>query len=287
MKRNKETLNNILYHICFGMWWCFSKLPFCFHYAMSDIFSAILFHLVRYRRELVHKNMMDSFPDKTEKDLRKHIEFRGMDLLAESSSRGKSCGIFVGHYGNWEWQSSIPMCFEPGTFLVTQLYHPLENPVFDRLIAYTRERFGGKNIPVNESVRHFVKYKKEGTPIIIGFLADQVPFWNNIHYFTSFLNHPDTPVFTGPERLMKKFDMDVYYLDMWRPKRGHYIAEYKRITTTPNDYKEFELTELYTRMLEETIYRAPQYWLWSHNRWKRTKAEWEKIIDLENHKMRT
>jgi KDO2-lipid IV(A) lauroyltransferase len=121
-----------------------------------------------------------------------------------------------------------------------------------------------------------VKYRQLGKPILIGFIADQTPVYDNIHYWTSFLNHPETPVFTGAEKIMQKFDMDVYYLDVRRIRRGHYVAEYKLITTEPKTYQEFELTEIYTKLMEHTINRAPAYWLWSHNRWKRTKEGYYK-----------
>ena len=110
----------------------------------------------------------------------------------------------------------------------------------------------------------------------MGFIADQAPFWDNIYHWTDFLHH-ETPWFTGAERIMQKLDMDVYYLDVRRVKRGYYVAEYKRITTEPKTWEQFKLTDEYSRLLENTIRRAPSYWLWSHRRWKRTKEEWLRI----------
>lgn len=288
------------------MWYLLSRLPLSIHYVFSTIGYFIVYYVARYRRKLVRKNLSISFPEKSEKELKeiekkfyqhfcdimvesvkffsisrkelmRRYEFKGIELLEDSARRGKSCGIFLGHYGNWEWGSSLPLWLNPDLLRVVQLYHPLENPVFDRLVGYERERTGGTNIPANESLRHIVKYRKEGKPLVIGFIADQVPLWNNIHYWTNFLNHPETPVFTGPERIMQQLDMDVYYLDIRRVKRGHYVAEMKLITTTPNECERFELTEKYCQMLEASINEAPPYWLWSHNRWKRGKEEWAMV----------
>lgn len=282
-------------------------MPMWLLHAVSSSFFVIVYHIARYRRKMVRKNLHDSFPNKTEKDIieierkfyhhfcdifmesvkyfsishkdmRKRMQFKGTELICESFRKGKSCGVFLGHYANWEWISSLPLWIDQKLGQCTQLYHPLENPVFDCLVGYTRERLGGKSIPVNESIRHLVKFKNEGRPFVIGFIADQVPLWNNIHYWTNFLNHPETPIFTGAEKLMRKLDMDVFYLEVRKVKRGYYEAEFKPITTNPNSYKEFELTEVYTKMLNETITKAPSYWLWTHNRWKRTKAEWDRII---------
>lgn len=305
MGYNKEryrTLKNIAYYILFGVWYVVSLLPMWFLHAVSSIVSIILFHVIRYRRQVVHENIKSSFPKLSprkrwmierrfythfcdlmvesvkffsisEWNMKRRMRFKGIELLEESFRNGRSCGVYLGHYGNWEWISSMPLWVNPDLCLCTQLYHQLENYVTDQLILYTRRRFGGVNIEVNQSIKDMVRYRNEGRPILVGFIADQTPYWDNIYYWNDFLNH-ETPWFTGAERIMQKLDMDVYYLDVRRIRRGFYVAEYKRITTTPNSNEQFWLTDQYAKMLEHTIMRAPSYWLWSHRRWKRTKDEW-------------
>ena len=305
MGYNKEryrTLKNIAYYILFGVWYVVSLLPMWFLHAVSSIVSIILFHVIRYRRRVVHENIKSSFPKLSprkrwmierrfythfcdlmvesvkffsisEWNMKRRMRFKGIELLEESFRNGRSCGVYLGHYGNWEWISSMPLWVNPDLCLCTQLYHQLENYVTDQLILYTRRRFGGVNIEVNQSIKDMVRYRNEGRPILVGFIADQTPYWDNIYYWNDFLNH-ETPWFTGAERIMQKLDMDVYYLDVRRIRRGFYVAEYKRITTTPYSNEQFWLTDQYAKMLEHTIMRAPSYWLWSHRRWKRTKDEW-------------
>ena len=99
----------------------------------------------------------------------------------------------------------------------------------------------------------------------IGYISDQVPFWNNIHHWLDFLNH-DTPVLTGTERLARSAGHAVFYIDVTRPRRGYYVAEFKLIARDPKQTKDYELTDAYFKLLEESIQRAPQYWLWTHNR---------------------
>lgn len=166
-----------------------------------------------------------------------------------------------------------------------QIYHPLENEAFDKLFLYLRNRLGAKCIPMEESIRKIVKMRQEGKPIVIGYIADQVPHWRNIHYFTDFLHH-DTPVLTGTERIVRKMNHAVYYLDVQRLKRGYYQAEFKFLTDKPNECKEFEITEMYFRALEKTIQRQPPFWLWTHNRWKRTREGWLKVLDPVTHRAR-
>ena len=305
MSYNKEryhTLKQIAYYILFGVWYVASLLPMWFLHGVSSLMSIVLFYVIRYRREVVHENIKSSFPEMSprkcwmverrfythfcdllmesvkyfsmsKKTLKKRMRFKGVELVEESCRKGRSCGVFLGHYGNWEWISSLPLWVDPKLGLCTQLYHQLENYVTDQLILYTRRRFGGVNIEVNQSIKDIIRYRNEGRPVVVGFIADQAPYWDNIYFWTDFLHH-DTPWFTGAERIMQKLDMDVYYLDVRRVHRGYYVAEFKRITTEPQKQEQFWLTAQYSKMLEHTIMRSPSYWLWSHRRWKRTREEW-------------
>ena len=301
-----KTIQKIAYYVLYTVWYSASLLPLWILYIVSDCCSCLLYHVIRYRRKVVRKNLDDSYPElplnerrrierrfyshfcdlmveslkyfsMSEKQIRRRLQFKGVELIEDSYTHGRPCGIFLGHYGNFEWTSSMPLWVDHDRCQCVQFYRRLDNKVFNRVLEHTRNRWGSVNVPANESVRYLARYRKEGKPFIIGFAADQTPWWRDIHYWTNFLNHPETPVFTGAERIMKKFDMDGYYLDIQRVKRGKYTAEYKRITTTPKECPEFWITEQYTRMMEETIKRAPAYWLWSHNRWKRTKEEWIRI----------
>ena len=113
---------------------------------------------------------------------------------------------------------------------------------------------------------------------LFGYIADQNPKWENIHLWLPFLNH-DTPVFTGAERIVRKMNNAVFYVDMERPERGKYISTFKRMSDAPGQLEEYELTRQFFQMLEETIRRAPQYYLWTHNRWKRTHEEFDRRKD--------
>ena len=308
MSYNKERFHKLkqtAYYILFGVWWLVSHLPLWFLHGVASVASVFLFHVIRYRRKVVHENIKSAFPELSsherliierkffthfcdlmmesvkffsisKKEMRRRMKFKGIELLEESCRNGRSCGVFLGHYGNWEWISSMPLWIDQDLCQCTQLYHPLENYVTDQLVLYTRKRFGGKNITADKSIKYMVNYMRQGKPILIGFIADQGPSWESIYHWNNFLHH-ETPWFTGAERIMQKLDMDVYYLEVRRVKRGYYEAEYKRITTEPKKFEQFKLTDIYSEMLEETIKRDPAYWLWSHRRWKRSKEEWLKI----------
>lgn len=306
-------MNKLLYGSVFCLWYMVSLLPLRVLYILSDGLYYLVYYVIRYRRPLVRKHLTDCFPEKSDeeriqiekeyyswfcdyivesikllsmskKQMMRRMKFTGVEQLKASCSKGQSCAIYLGHYCNWEWFTSMPLwAGEDITFGL--IYHVIENPIFDKLFLYLRNRLGAVSIPMAETLRKIVKMRQKGKNLVIGFVADQVPFWNNIHYWTDFLHH-DTPVLTGTEKIVVKANFAVYYLDVRRTKRGYYEAEVKLMTETPKECKEFEITEMYFRLLEKTIQRQPAYWLWTHNRWKRTREQWLKIIDPVTRKMR-
>ena len=293
-------MKKVLYYITYTLVWLLSQLPLRVLYGLSDFIFLIIFHVVKYRRPLVQKHLADSFPEKDEKE-RKQIErgfyhwfcdylvesikmltmsqrqmmrrmtFKGGEQIDEAVKEGRSCALYLGHYCNWEWITSLPLWLTPEV-CCGQIYHVLENKDYDRLFLKLRQRWGAVCIPMAETLRRIIKYKQENKQVTIGYISDQVPFWNNIHHWLNFLNH-DTPVLTGTERLVRQTNHVVFYVDIRRVKRGYYEAEFILLSREPKNMKEFELTDRYFQMLEASIRRAPQYYLWTHNRWKRTHEE--------------
>lgn len=302
----------LLYYIIYPLWYVLSLLPLRVHYFLSDILFHLLFHLLRYRRRIVHKNLVESFPEKSAEEilqvergfyhffcdyivesvkmmtisaeeLKRRMVFKGADLVNEIVEGGGSCAVYLGHYCNWEWVTSLPF-WVSSKAQCGQIYHPIENPEFDRLFLKQRERFGAVCIPMESTLREILRYRSEHQPVIIGYISDQVPHWRNIHHWCDFLHH-DTPVLTGTERIVRKVNHAVFYLEMNRVRRGCYEAEFKLITREPQTLPEYEITTRYFQMLEASIRRQPELYLWSHNRWKRTREEFNEKYEVVNGKV--
>lgn len=294
----------ISYNIIHAVFCAMSRLPFRLLYILSDIAFPIIYYVVRYRRRIVRQNLTTSFPDKSLKEIKRiergfyhflcdyfnetikllsispekmlrHIEFRGVEQLEQCFDRGQTCAAILGHYGNWEWLSATGLAFHRHTDAVMGLiYHPLYSKVFDRLFIRIRQSMGGVCVPKKDILRRLVEYKQNGRMSLFGYIADQAPKWGNIHLWLDFLNH-DTPVFTGAERIMRKMNNAVFYVDMQRPRRGYYVCTFRLITERPQEMEEFEITRRFFRMLEQSITDYPTTYLWTHNRWKRTHEEYE------------
>jgi len=302
----------MLYRLLFSLLYLLSLLPLRLLYVVSDGLFLLVFYVVRYRRRLVHRNMSDAFPDRSpaeilrteklfyrwlcdymvetvkmlsmsERQMRRRMTFVGVDAVNRCVDEGQSVALYLGHYCNWEWITSIPLHLSPNAW-GGQIYHVLENKAMDRLFLRLRQRWHSTCIPMAETLRRMVAFRQKGQPVVVGYIGDQVPFWNNIHHWCQFLNH-DTPVLTGTERLVRRLGHAAFYLHITRPRRGYYVCEFQLITRQPQQLKEFELTDIYFSRLEQDIVAAPQYWLWTHNRWKRTREEFNLRLDPKTGKV--
>lgn len=298
-------MKKVAYLIVYCIWYSISLLPLWLLYRISDFLYVLVYYVVGYRRKLVRKHLADCFPEKDERErlkverdfyawfcdyavesvkllsishdhLMRRMRFENVDMVKRSFDEGRNVSLFLGHYCNWEWISSIPVHFDGyhDKVMFGQIYHKLENEAMDKVFLKLRGRMGAVSIPMAETLRKIVECRKQKKQWIVGFIADQVPLWNNIHLWLDFLHH-DTPVFTGAERIARKFDTVVYYLDVRRENRGHYVARYELMSEHPAQLPEFELTRMYFRMLEKSLHRQPPFYLWTHNRWKRTHAEYD------------
>ncbi|MBK5721637.1 lysophospholipid acyltransferase family protein [Dysgonomonas sp. Marseille-P4677] len=292
-------MNSVLYYILYSWMYLHALLPFRMLYILSDILYVFVYKIAGYRLKVVRQNLIGSFPDKSDderhiiekefyhhfcdyfvetlkllhisdEEMRRRMQFENIELVKDQMKDGNSSLMFLGHYCNWEWITSINLHFKDEGITLGEIYKPLKNKAVDDLFLKIRSRFGPLAITKQDTLRTIIKLRREKKQTLIGFMADQSPAVLNIHYWTSFLNQ-DTPVFTGVERIAKQTGFSVFYLDMQKVKRGYYKATVRLITDDPQAEPENSITETYIRAMEKTILRNPAYWLWTHKRWKRTR----------------
>jgi KDO2-lipid IV(A) lauroyltransferase len=218
----------------------------------------------------------------SKKSLFKRLKFSGVDQLEQMFDEGRNCAIMTGHYCNWEWYTGIMKYMTRHHQVAAPvIYHPLYNEAFDRLFIDIRSANGCVCVAKNDILRSMFNYKKEGRQTMFGYVSDQSPKWENMHLWLDFLNH-DTPVFTGGERIMRKMNDAVFFLDIERPRRGYYNMSFKLITKEAAKEEEFAITRKYYELLEANIRRQPPFYLWTHNRWKRGREEFNLKYDIIN-----
>lgn len=269
-----------------------SLLPFWMLYLLSDVLFVILYYIIRYRRTVVQQNLRNSFPEKTPAEL--HIIERKFfayltDLIVESIktisisakeitrrvkptnfevvenyvNNGKTILTIAGHYCNWEMAALNFSVLSDKKFFI--VYKPLSNEVMDDFFIRVRSRFGGIPVAMKMILRKLAQSKNEATVTVL--LGDQTPVREEATYFTNFLNQP-TAVFLGVEKMARLLNTVVVFYDMKRVKRGYYEYTVVPLFENPAETKPDEITEKHVQHLEAIIRKEPQYWLWSHRRWK-------------------
>lgn len=273
-----------------------SHIPFCVLYVLADVVYFLIYYVVRYRRKVVRRNLTESFPEKSQAEIEdierkfyrffadnmleslklsamsaeemgKRMKFINVEEVNRLLRNGQSVGLYLGHYANWEWISSMPLHLEKSA-VAAQIYHKLHNKDMDRLMFEHRASHGAVNVEMHSTARYITGLAADNKVSIIGFIADQSPRFIELNYFLPFLNH-DTPVLTGTEKIIRHFHFDPWFVKTTKVKRGYYEVEF--VHMHPDMQSKYGLTDLYFSMLEDMIRERPELYLWSHNRFKHAR----------------
>ena len=270
-----------------------SWLPFWLLYFISDLFYYILYYGIKYRRKIVRKNLELSKVAKNTKDLiriekkfyrhltdvffemfkfysispeemKKRFYIENPEIFYELEKKNKSVMFMTSHYGGFEWFLSINYHVPQLPFAV---YTPLSNKSLESLIKKFRLRHGSKLISRYEAGSYIKKQIKENKLFLYGMAADQSAQIRSITYWKEFLG-VKVPVFTGSERIAKQHNIPVVFGKVVKIKRGHYKVVVDLISEFPNEYKDYQITDIYIKKLEKQIREIPEYYYWTHNRFK-------------------
>lgn len=272
-------------------------LPFWFLFILSDGFYYLI-KLSGYRKKVVMENLRNSFPEKSEQELKqisnkffrhladmffetfkiyrmseeelhKRIRFKNTELIDRYYNEGKDVIAMLGHYGNWEWMPSMNLSIKSQG---CQVYQPLRSKEYDKYMLEIRSKWGTLNFTMKASYRSMHKLRMENKRFLIGMISDQSPRKNKIQHYVNFLNQ-DTPVHTGAEKMAVKTNSPVVFFRLEKVKRGYYDITIESLFENPTETKDFEITNTFNRHLEDLIKERPELWLWSHKRWKHKRNE--------------
>jgi KDO2-lipid IV(A) lauroyltransferase len=294
----KVMIKKVFSSLGVGLLYLLSLLPYFILYLIADVIFVVIYYIIGYRRKVVQQNLANSFPEKTlaernviekkyfrfladlvmetiklttlsPQETIKRVEIRDTLLLSNPAfKQGKSIIAAVGHYGNWESGCLRMGLVKDRPCIIA--YKPLSNAVFDKFFFDLRSRFGAILVPMKSTFRKVVEYRKQVTLTVLA--GDQTPAYSEAHYFTTFLNQP-TAVFLGVEKLAKATDSLVVFCDVRRVKRGYYSCTFVPLFDNPKETAEYEITNAHVQYLENVIREEPEYWLWSHRRWKFKPAD--------------
>ena len=284
------------YYLFYGLNWIITLLPLPVLYIFSDFLYLVLYYVVSYRRNVVATNLKNSFPEKTDKELKiiekkfyrhlsdilietfksthmtranqkKRFTYSNLEIIDKLREEKRDIIAIMGHYNNWEWPTLLPYYLKYKTIII---YKPLQNKYFNRFINNHRSEHGIVLTPTSQVIREIINCRKNDINTVSVFISDQIPSKGDIKYWTTFLNQ-DTAVFTGAGKIASKYDMAVVFFHVQKVKRGYYNLNIELLFDHTEGLSEEVITEKHVRRLEEIIKEKPEYWIWSHRRWKHKK----------------
>ena len=268
-----------------------SLLPHSFLYIISDVLYLLIFRILSYRKMIVFENLKNSFPKRSkddlknimskfyhhlcdliveslkgftisENELKKRLIVRNPELVNTYAENGQSIILVGAHYNNWEIVAQTLGIYSKHKCI--GIYKPLSNKFLNKKIYESRSKFGMGLVSMKESKSSFID---DGIPKAVIFGSDQNPSNPRKAYWLKFLNQ-DTGVLFGAEKYSKDNNWPVIYATINKIKRGFYEVVYSLVTNNPKDEPYGKITEDFTKLIENDIVNNPQYWLWSHKRWK-------------------
>jgi KDO2-lipid IV(A) lauroyltransferase len=283
----------LAYILIYPFLWVISILPFRILYLVSDGLYILLYPIIGYRKKVVHENLKLVFPDKSEAEIKritkafyhhlcdmivesiksmtiseaemkKRFKFSNVELLQGIENSGKSIALMCAHYGSWEWIFILQSHLKNKGYAV---YKRLANRYFDALVIRIRAKYNSYLITTKETIPTLMQAKVNGQLTTCGFVSDQSPRLDKAYYWNEFMGIK-VPVHTGAEMLAKRLDMAVVFFKVKRLKRGYYETTFETITLNPKEYENYKITDIFLKLVEKQIYEAPEYYLWTHKRWK-------------------
>lgn len=275
----------------------FKLLPFWGLYRLSDALYWLIYKGIGYRKKVVRQNLANAFPNKTAQE-RLVIEQRFyrflFDLLLESIKglsfskkellkrqahhtpdlpqgiidKGRSALMVGAHYGNWEWGGLRASSCTVAPVVI--LYSPIKNQYIDTYLKTSRAKFDTHFVSYLEAMKVFRERADQLTTFVL--IADQSPSNPKRAYWLPFLNQ-DTGVLRGPAIYAQRYNMPLLFLSIKRLKRGYYSMGVEVLTENPREYTPEALIDLYWKRLETLIEETPEWWLWSHRRWKHQRLD--------------
>ena len=287
----------LAYILIYPILWIVSMLPFRILYFVSDLLYILMYYVIGYRKKVVKENLNLVFPNKSEAELRiilkrfyhhlcdmivesiksmnisigsmkSRYKFNNLDIITDYEKQNKSIILMCAHYGSWEWIFILQTYTTHRSYAI---YKRLQNKYFDRLVKSIRARYNSYLITTKETFCVMEEARKKGILSMSGFASDQSPKKGKARYWADFMGI-NVPVHTGAEALAKKLDMPIVFFSVKRMKRGYYEATFQTLAEKPRSFKDYDITDRFLKLVEDQIIEAPEYYLWTHNRWKHRKV---------------
>jgi len=282
-----------LYLLVYPLLWVISILPFRLLYLFSDFVYVLIYYVVGYRKKTVRENLRLALPhlsDKerlaierksfrhmcdmflemiktmtiSEQEMIRRFNFTNLEVYQDLEKKNKSISLMCAHYASYEWVISMNNRVNYEGYAI---YKRIANKYFDKLVRDIRSKFKAHLITTKETIPMIRENAKNGKLSLYGFASDQSPKISSVFHWQKFMGI-EVPVHTGAEMLSKKYGMNVLFLRVKKVKRGYYQASFENVYENVANIPDYEITDAFLKMVEQQIHEAPEFYLWTHKRWK-------------------
>ncbi len=283
----------LLYIFLCPILWCISMLPFRILYIVSDGVYVLTYYIIGYRKKTVRENLALALPHLSEKErlviekksfhhmcdvflemiktltiskskMDKRYVFNNLEVYSDLEKKGKSIALLCAHYASYEWAISMNSKAEFESYAV---YKKINNRYFDKLVRDIRSKFKATLITTKETIPVMASNFRNNKLGLYGLVSDQSPKLGSFFHWNKFMGI-EVPIHTGGEMLAKKYDMNVIFLRTKKVKRGYYEATFEVLSDNAKEVPNYEITDKFLKLVEQQIYEQPEFYLWSHKRWK-------------------
>jgi len=283
----------IVFVLLYPILWAIAWLPFCWLYLFSDFIYLVVYYLIGYRKKVVRKNLALALPNLSEQErliiekkffhhlcdlflemiktmaisqeeINKRFVFTNIEVYHELEKKQKSITLMLAHYASYEWAISLNSFVN---YTGYGIYKKIINPYFDKLVKQIRFKFKAELITTKETISTIMENNKSNKLCTYGFASDQTPSLRSTFHWQNFMGS-EVPVHTGAEMLAKKYDMNVVFLKVKKVARGHYEASFEILSENATQVPNYEITDQFIKRVEQQIIEAPEFYLWTHKRWK-------------------
>jgi len=283
----------IAFVLIYPIAWFISILPFNILYKFSDLVYFLVYTVLGYRKKVVRSNITLALPHLSQEErlsiekkfyshmcdmflemiktmsisneqVSRRFVFKNIELINEYEAKGKSVVLMCAHYASWEWLIVMAKYID---YKSIAIYKKLGNKYFDRLVINIRKKFDAHLVESGKSIELMEENESKGIKAFYGFAGDQSPQLTRAKYWDDFMGI-NVPVYTGAEMIAKRLDFNMIFVKVEKVKRGYYQATICPLVDNPLEIPEYEITSLYLREVEKQILEAPEFYLWTHKRWK-------------------
>ena len=286
----------LIYLFLYPFLWSISKFPFRLLYLLSDIFYIFTYYVIGYRKKTVRENLALTLPHLSTKErliiekksfqnmcdvflemiktltiskreMERRYQFKNIEVYHDLEKKGKSIALLCAHYASYEWAVSLNSKI---SFEGYAVYKKINNRYFDKLVRDIRSKFKATLITTKETIPVMGNNFRNKKPSLYGLISDQSPRFGSFFHWNKFMGI-EVPIHTGGEMLAKKYDMNVIFLRTKKNGRGYYEAEFEVLSENAKEEPNYAITDRFLKLVEQQIYEQPEYYLWTHKRWKHRK----------------